>query len=395
MRATLPRGHRSNQEHVDGRLGCGRIVQLVLSAGVLAVLGVSGTTAAWTDPATVSGTVLSTATIDLKVDNSDSVTGYTALNLTKMEPGDSTAAVVTVKNAGSAPVSYYLDATASGTLAASLTARVTTGSSTTGSSPSVTCNGTVVPGSGSTFTSNLISPTSPIQLAAGASASLCLQATLPNGSVAQGASATLGFTFRAFTGSSAAPGWTDPVSVAGTSLSAATAWYLGGNPGSNTTSSAVLPLKMTGPTQSTVYNYDTDDDAQPGLGIKNNASPSGRTQTWAYPTGSTPLTLSGTSKLRIASALPGFVNGTGSMQVSLLECDASGSSCTTLVTSTSGTITYSGGDWVRTTIPIVTTPSSRTWPAGRSLGLQITNIGATDLMLAYDTTSYRGALFIE
>ena len=84
----MTRGNRDRN-----RLGAGRrgwAVRLVLTLGVLGVLTIPGTQAAWTDPVSVSGTTLSTGTVDLKVENADSVTTFTSLNLPAWSPGTAT-----------------------------------------------------------------------------------------------------------------------------------------------------------------------------------------------------------------------------------------------------------------------------------------------------------------
>lgn len=364
-------------------------VRMALGLGLLGLLAVPGTRASWTDPAPVDGTRFSTATVDLKVESSDVVTDYSALNVSAMEPGDSTAAVLTVTNSGTAAVSYYVDATATG-IGSQLTAKVTTDTATSGS----TCPGTAVPGSGTTFSANLVSASNPLQLAGGASEKLCVQGKLPDGGVARGGSGTLGFTFKAMTGSTATPGWADSVAVSGTSLTAAFAYYLGGNTGSSTTSpSGDLSLRLAGPTLTTLPNYDTDRDTEQGLLLKNNAAPSGRSQTWVYPVGSAGLTLTGTSNLRFWSAAPGFGSvPSGSLQVALLDCTPTCGGGALATATVSGSWS---GPWSARTVAITTASSTYTWVAGHSLGVKITNTGNSDLMVAYDTTAYRAALLIR
>jgi predicted ribosomally synthesized peptide with SipW-like signal peptide len=181
-------------------------VRYLLSAGTVIGVSVTGTLAVWSDSVTVSGTTFTTGTIDLQVNNLDTVTGYTSLNLPPMVPGNSAAGVLTVKNNGTAPLKYYVDASASNTdtkgLGAALVVKVTNDGSTTGSAPAVTCGGTALASTGTTFAANLVSSTAPRLLAAGTSETLCIQATLPGnltgsvpGAGLQGASTTVGFTF--------------------------------------------------------------------------------------------------------------------------------------------------------------------------------------------------------
>ncbi|HEY9267184.1 MAG TPA: TasA family protein, partial [Mycobacterium sp.] len=161
---------------------------------------VTGTYAYWTDTAPVSGVTISTGTLDLKINSADSLPSYTALNVSNMVPGNSSAAVLTVRNAGTAALTYYADSTASGTLGSAFTVKVTADTATGGSGASKTCPGTALTNSGSSFGNNLIgSSANPRSLAASASESLCVQVTLPNGAASslQGSSSNITLTFNA------------------------------------------------------------------------------------------------------------------------------------------------------------------------------------------------------
>lgn len=178
-----------------------KTVRILLSGGTVVGVGVMGTLAVWSDSAAVSGTTFSTGTIDLQVNNLDTVTGYTTMNISTLVPGNSTAGVLTVKNNGTAPFKYYVDATASNAdtkgLGAALVVKVTGDATTTGSSPAVTCAGTALANTGTAFAANLISSTAPRLLAAGATETLCFQATLPSAASQSlsGATTNVGFTF--------------------------------------------------------------------------------------------------------------------------------------------------------------------------------------------------------
>lgn len=180
-----------------------RTVRLLLSLGMVVGLGASGTYAYWTDTVTVTGTTITAGTIDLKVNDSDTVTTFTTMNVSTMVPGDSTAGVVTVKNAGTAPLKYYVDASPSNAdnkgLGAALVVKVTGDSATSGSGKAVTCAGLALSGSGTGFTTSMLgSAASPRLLAAGATESICIQATLPTtaASTLQGATTNVTFTFN-------------------------------------------------------------------------------------------------------------------------------------------------------------------------------------------------------
>ena len=98
-------GHRNLRHGAVRRVLCSARVRAALSLGVVLGLGVTGTYAYWTDGVTIAGTSLTAGSIDLKVNGSDTVTGYTSLNISAMVPGNSTAAVLTVSNSGAAGTS--------------------------------------------------------------------------------------------------------------------------------------------------------------------------------------------------------------------------------------------------------------------------------------------------
>ena len=173
-------------------------VRAGLALGAVLAVGVTGTYASWTDSVPVSGVSITTGALDLKVNGADSLPSYTALTLASMVPGNSTAAVLTVKNAGTIPLTYFATSTASGTLGPALIVKVTTDSATATTSSGAVCSGTALSGSGTSFGANLVgSSTAPRSLAVGASETLCIQATLPatadNSLQGQSTSVTLGF----------------------------------------------------------------------------------------------------------------------------------------------------------------------------------------------------------
>ena len=174
-----------------------------LSLGVVLATAATGTFAFWTDSATVTGTTISSRSIDLRVNNlAGNDTGYTQLNLTGMVPGNSVAGVITVTNFGSSPLKYYVDATASNAdtkgLGAALVV-VVTGGTAGGTAPTRTCSGSALANTGTSFAANLVASSNPRQLAVGASETLCIQATLPTGAATtlQNATTNVGFTFNA------------------------------------------------------------------------------------------------------------------------------------------------------------------------------------------------------
>lgn len=194
------RARRRTQRLTPLRALASARVRAALGLGVVLSGFVTGTFAYWTDSATVSGTTFSSGTIDLKVNNLDAVTGYTTLTLTTMVPGNSVAGVLTIRNGGTAPLKYTALTTATDTdgknLRGNLTVRVTGAASVTGTSPSMTCGGTTLSGSGTTLNSSLISTAR--QLAAGASETLCVQVSLgaAASTALQGATTNVVFTFN-------------------------------------------------------------------------------------------------------------------------------------------------------------------------------------------------------
>lgn len=174
-------------------------VRAALGLGAALAVGVTGTYASWTDSVPVSGISMTTGKLDLKINGQDSLATYAGLTMSNMVPGNSAAAVLTVSNSGTIPLTYFATATASGTLGSALAVKVTGDSSTSGSAPTASCAGQALSGSGSTFTGGLVgSSSAPRSLAGSASETLCIQATLPaaadNSLQGQSTSVTLTFT---------------------------------------------------------------------------------------------------------------------------------------------------------------------------------------------------------
>jgi len=167
-----------------------------LSLGVVLAIGMTGTFASWSDSASITGTTIVAGSLDLKLNigasDVDSVTGYNDLDLTGMVPGNSVAAILTVKNAGTVPFKWRLDSTATNTpvgkdLAAALTYSLfsTTASAVNGSGAAKTCPGTAITGgSGTGLNSALLSAANARTLSnvAGSNADkICIQISLPAG----------------------------------------------------------------------------------------------------------------------------------------------------------------------------------------------------------------------
>lgn len=176
----------------------------------------------------------------------------------------------------------------------------------------------------------------------------------------------------------------------------ATSLFLRTNSTGDTTSSAVLPLDTTAPTLTTLHNYDTNRDSAPGLllaksGVGLEETDSVMIQKWELTT-TEPLTLSGTARLRLWSAMTGFdVTKNGSVSVGLYDCDGNGQNCSSIAASTVSTTTgWSGGsaDWVAKDwdLGVIT----RSVDAGRTLQVRLVVDSASegDMIFAYDTTTY-------
>lgn len=187
-----------------------RAVRALLSLGMVVGLGATGTYAYWTDQVQVSGTTITTGTIDLKASTNggttyaDNPSDFTSMNVSTMVPGNSTAAVLTIKNSGTAPLNYTATAVGSNadnkSLATNLTVKVTLDGATGGSGKNITCPGTAIANSGTSIgltDTNLISA-NPVQtLASGQTQTVCIQVGLPSAapSSLQGATTNLVFTF--------------------------------------------------------------------------------------------------------------------------------------------------------------------------------------------------------
>ena len=174
-------------------------VRAVLGLAVVLALATPGTYAHWTDEVQVSGTTITSGTLDLRVDGQDQVTGYAALDIAPMVPGNSAAAVLTIRNNGTAPLKYTAGTSATNadgkSLGAALVVKVTGDTTVTGSAPATTCAGAALPGTATSLNGPLISTGR--LLAPGVSEKVCVQVTMPTHAVSalQGSTSTVGITF--------------------------------------------------------------------------------------------------------------------------------------------------------------------------------------------------------
>lgn len=156
-------------------------VRAVLGLGVVAVLGFTGNTFAfWTDSVSVAGTTFTAGTIDLKVNDSDAPAAVTTLTITNMVPGNTVAGLLTVKNAGTAPLKYSVATTAtnpdSKALRDQLAIKLTSANAVTGTSPAATCGGTTY--FSATTLNTSLSGSNRLLAAAGGNETLCVQVSL-------------------------------------------------------------------------------------------------------------------------------------------------------------------------------------------------------------------------
>lgn len=188
-------------------LGSRRAMQIkaLLSMGILAGFGAVSTLAAWTGTATATSAI-GAATVSLgvgatAVDNASYTVPITGAN---WYPGMSQAAVVVVKNTSSIAVPYSITGnvveTGGGLLGNALNVVVTSGA-VTGTAPAAACSGAalVTKPALATFPAPVARPT----LGPGASATLCVQYTLPinAANTLQGSSTTVNLSFTATIGS--------------------------------------------------------------------------------------------------------------------------------------------------------------------------------------------------
>lgn len=169
-----------------GRAGSGRI-RAFLCLGLLGGLGATTSMAYWTDDVTISGATFTAGTLDLEVDDADPFTGATVLSMTDMVPGNTSAQVLTIENAGTVPLTYTLAGGLSGAGAAdysssgALRLTVVLDGTKAGSGSTSTCAGgsTILSPTAltSTTTTSLLAQRPSPALAPASTETLCLQVT--------------------------------------------------------------------------------------------------------------------------------------------------------------------------------------------------------------------------
>lgn len=175
-------------------------IRAALGLGVLVTALPMGTLAYWTDSVTVTGATFSAGTMDLKVNNLDNAVDFSTISLANMAPGNTSAGVLTVRNAGTVPLTYTTTGAVTNAdgkgLGTALVAKITGDAATTGTAPTKTCAGAALAGTGTSLSGGVINTARP--LAPGASETVCVQVTLPANapSALQGATTNLTLTFN-------------------------------------------------------------------------------------------------------------------------------------------------------------------------------------------------------
>lgn len=159
---------------------------------VLAVVAALGsvtslaTYASWNDTASVAGTTITSGSLDLKVDDLDTLPSWSPLSMTNLAPGESTAASLTVRNAGTTPFTLTATGSASGAdLLPVVNLTVVVGGTATTDDlypRTETCNGGTQVYSGTLAGAPTVLPASAnlAPTTGGGTAQVCLVATLPS-----------------------------------------------------------------------------------------------------------------------------------------------------------------------------------------------------------------------
>jgi predicted ribosomally synthesized peptide with SipW-like signal peptide len=180
-------------------------LRAVLALGMVLGLSSVGTAASWTDAAQITGVTFTSGTLDLLVNDANSVTSST-LAMADMIPGATSADTLRVKNAGTVPLTYTISGGLTGTdattlaSAAALKVTILANGTKSGSGNTATCTGgtalaTDVTLTGSTGTTVVGTAQGPV--AAGAQHSpLCFQVSFASGAAnsLQGKVAAAAFT---------------------------------------------------------------------------------------------------------------------------------------------------------------------------------------------------------
>lgn len=165
-------------------------------------------------------------------------------------------------------------------------------------------------------------------------------------------------------------------------------------PGQNVASSATLPLSTIAPTETTLFNYDTNRDAAAGLLIAK-----GQSQRWLV---AGPFTTTGGTFTFWSQMKDGANNKVGSVQATLRACNANlnVNSCAVMATATitsSGAWHTTNAVWVEKTMTFPTFAGHNLENDTRRLVLDVSVLSGSgdDMWFAYDTTGFPSRLVIE
>lgn len=173
-------------------------------------------------------------------------------------------------------------------------------------------------------------------------------------------------------------------------------------PIANTAAQANLGMDTTAPTAATLYNYDTNVDAQPGRRLRRAGSGPGESNLQRYANWQTGAftgarTIAGNVRVDLWCAVVNFTLAqTGSIAAYLRDYDPGTGTYTEIANATLTQANWQAGSgtWVFRQISI---PSvSYTMPAGHQLELKLitTTSAWSHMWVAYDTTAYPSALLV-
>lgn len=121
--------HRAERAH--SRQGRPLPALLLALVALLGATGGLGTLAYWNDVEAVRGGTITAGSLDLTVDGVQGPYTWSALTMEQMAPGESLAADLTIRNAGSTPFTVVMSGTATGGLATHLTVTAHVGGTAT------------------------------------------------------------------------------------------------------------------------------------------------------------------------------------------------------------------------------------------------------------------------
>lgn len=172
-------------------------------------------------------------------------------------------------------------------------------------------------------------------------------------------------------------------------------------PTGDTASQPVLPIGLTQPTASILYNYDTDRDAYPGLVIAKGASAANeddpsKYQAWRTPVSPVALTIEGDVTVKLWTAMKDF-DGSKGGAVTVCLRDFDGSDYVELGSDTFTDPTWQAGSpsWVLRTFKFSVGP--HTVAPGHSLELRVIveDSSDDDMWFAYDTAPYESRVTVS